>query len=123
MSDLPIACTLDAAEMLQRGAEISALGRDGLEAVERGEGSVTLRFRPDPSVRERVEAIVAAESRCCAFLDFSIAEVEGATLLMIAGPEGAEPALHDLAALFSAEAAPVRVNPSPCRSPAGCVCR
>jgi len=94
--------------MLQRGAEIRALGRDGLEAVERGERSVTLRFRPNPSVRERVEAIVAAESRCCAFLDFSIGEVEHATLLTIGAPEGAEPALHDLAALFSVDAAPVR---------------
>jgi hypothetical protein len=87
--------------MPQRGAEIRALGRDGLEAVDRGERSVTLRFRPDPSIRERVQAIVAAESRCCAFLDFSLTEVEGATVLTIAAPEGAEPALHDLAGLFA----------------------
>jgi hypothetical protein len=101
LTDLPIACTLEPAEMPQRGAEIRALGRDGLEAAERGEGSVTLRFRPDPSIRERVEAIVAAESKCCAFLGFSLTEAEQATVLTITAPEGAEAALHDLAGLFS----------------------
>jgi hypothetical protein len=98
---LPIACTLDPAQMPQRGDEIRALGRDGLEAVERGELSVTLHFRRDPSIRARVEAIVAAESRCCAFLDFTVTEAEDATVLTIAAPEGAQPALHDLADLFS----------------------
>jgi hypothetical protein len=104
----PIACTLDPAEMPARGDEIRALGRDGLEAVERGELSVTLQFRPDPAIRERVERIVAAESRCCAFLDFTLAADRAATLLTIAAREGAGPAVHDLADLFSADAGPAR---------------
>jgi hypothetical protein len=109
MTELPIACTLERAEMPQRAAEIRALGRDGLVAVERGKRSVTLRFRPDPAVRERLEAIVAAESRCCAFLDFGLAaEAEGGSVLTIAAPEGAEPALHEFADLFSAGAAGAR---------------
>jgi hypothetical protein len=98
---LPIACALDPEQMPRRGEEIRALGRDGLEAVERGERRVTLRFRPDPSIRARVEAIAAAESRCCAFLDFTVTGAEDATVLTIAAPEGAEPALHELAALFA----------------------
>jgi hypothetical protein len=104
MTDLPIACTLDSAEMPRRGAEIRAIGRDGLQAVERNERSVTLRFRPGPSIRERVEAIVAAESSCCAFLDFKIARVEDATAVTIVAPEGGEAAMHQLADLFAADA-------------------
>jgi hypothetical protein len=104
MTDLPIACTLDSAEMPGRGAEIRALGRDGLQAVERNERRVTLRFRPGPSIRERVEAIVAAESSCCAFLDFKIARVEDATAVTIVAPEGGEAAMHQLADLFAADA-------------------
>jgi hypothetical protein len=100
----PIACTLDPAQMSQRGDEIRALGRDGLEAVERGELSVTLHFRRDPSIRARMEAIVAAESRCCAFLDFKIAREEDATALTIVAPEGGEAAMHQLADLFCADA-------------------
>jgi hypothetical protein len=99
---LPIACTLDPDQMPQRGEEIRALGRDGLVAVEREERSVTLRFRPDPSIRARVEAIAAAESRCCAFLDFTVTQAEDATVLTIAAPEGAEPTLRDLTGLFAA---------------------
>jgi hypothetical protein len=103
----PVACTLDPTLMPQRRDEIRALGRDGLEAVERGERHVTLRFRPGPAIRERLECIVAAESRCCAFLEFTLAEADEATVLTIAAPQGAEPALHELAGLFSADT-PVR---------------
>jgi hypothetical protein len=101
---LPIACTLDPAQMPQRGDEIRALGRDGLDAVERGERHVTLRFRPDTEIRARVEDIVAAESRCCAFLDFEIAREDHATVVTIVAPEGGEAAVHQLADLFSADA-------------------
>jgi hypothetical protein len=98
----PVACTLDPAQMPQRGDEIRALGRDGLVAVERGERHVTLRFRPDPAIRERVEDIVAAESSCCAFLDFTLAATDDATVLTIAAPDGGEATLHQLADLFVA---------------------
>lgn len=100
-SSPPMACTLDPAQMPQRGDEIRALGRDGLRAVERAERQVTLRFRPDPAIRERVESIVAAESSCCAFLDFRLTHEQDATVLAIAAPEGGEPAMHGLADLFA----------------------
>jgi hypothetical protein len=100
----PIACTLEPADMPARAAEIRALGRDGLEAVERDELSVTLRFRPGRAIHERVERVVAAESRCCAFFDFTLAEREEATVLTIAAEKGAESAVHDLADLFTADA-------------------
>lgn len=101
MTTPPIACTLDPAEMPQRGEEIRALGRDGLLAVERHERRVTLRFRPDAAIRLRVESIAAAESRCCAFLDFTITRAGDATVLTIEAPEGGEPAMHELAGLFA----------------------
>ena len=101
---LPIACTLAPAEMPQRSDEIRALGRDGLEALERRDRSVTLRFRPGPAIRRRVEGIVAAESRCCAFLDFTIADEDGATAVTIVAPEGGEPAMRQLADIFAADA-------------------
>jgi hypothetical protein len=98
----PVACTLNPAEIPQRGDQIRALGRDGLEAMERGERQVTLRFRPDPALRERLEGIVAAESRCCAFLHFTLADANDATVLTIASPEGGEESMRELAGLFAA---------------------
>ena len=99
----PVACTLDPALMPWRGDGVRALGQDGLVSIDRQERDVTLRFRPDAAIRQRVASIVAAESKCCAFLDFAITDDQDATILKIAAPEGAEQAVHELADLFSAD--------------------
>lgn len=104
MTEIPIACTLDAAQMKVRGEDIRALGRDGLLAVERGERTVTLRFRSEPGIRGRVESIVAAESKCCSFLGFTLSCEGRATTVTIVAPKGGEPVMHELADLFAADA-------------------
>jgi hypothetical protein len=53
-------------------------------------------------MRRRIDEIVEAESRCCAFLDFRVEEAGDATLLTISAPGGGEPALSEFAALFTA---------------------
>jgi hypothetical protein len=97
----PIACTLGAAELPRRAAEIQALGLDGLLALERGDRQAVLRFRRDPGIRDRIDALVAAESRCCAFLGFDVAEERRATVLTITAPPGGEAVLSGLADLFA----------------------
>jgi MerR family copper efflux transcriptional regulator len=97
-----IACTLAPGEMPRRGEEIRSLGRDGLRSVVRAERRVTLRFGAGPEIRRRVEEIAAAESRCCAFLGFTVADEDDATVLTIDAPEGGEPVMHELAGLFEA---------------------
>ena len=104
MTEIPIACTLDAAQMEARGEEIRALGRAAVTGFEGGEKRVTLRFRSDPAICERLATIVAAEAKCCAFLDFTLADDEDATVLTIDAPEGGEPMMHELANLFAANA-------------------
>lgn len=98
---LPIACTLSPAEMPRRAEQIRAVGRDGLIGADRGGRGAVLRFRPE--VRARVEEIVAAESACCAFLDFDLTEEDGAIVLRIAAPEGGDPAAQLLADLFATD--------------------
>jgi hypothetical protein len=98
----PIACTLSSAEMPQRAADIRALGRDALLAVERFERRALLRFRPDRATRARVEQIVAAESECCGFMDFELSVTDAAIVLEVAAPPGGESAVHLLADLFAA---------------------
>jgi hypothetical protein len=95
-----IACTLSPSDMPKRAADIRALGRDALLGVERRERRALLRFRPDPAVRARLEEIVAAESKCCAFLDFDLAAGDDALELTLAAPAGGEPALYELADMF-----------------------
>jgi hypothetical protein len=101
MSDTsPIACTLSASELPGREAELRALGSDGLVDVRREAGRVVLRFRPDPEIRARVEAIVAAESECCAFLDFRVEHEDAATVLTISAPNGGAEVVHELAVML-----------------------
>jgi hypothetical protein len=95
--ETPIACTLSADRRAARLAEIDALGRDALIGASDG----TLRLRNDPAVRARLVAIVAAESRCCPFLDLELSQ-EGAELrLAISAAAGAEPVARELAAAFA----------------------
>jgi hypothetical protein len=99
--DAPIACSLNADELPERLGEVRALGRD-VRAVD---ADGTLRFGAEPATRERLEAIVAAESVCCPFLSFDLRERDGELLLTIAAPEGAEPMVRELIAAFSGAAA------------------
>ena len=88
-----MACTLSAADMEARLTELRALAEDGLVSNVMSGGSAVLRFRPDPAIRRRVEAAVAAESECCPFLDFDLEHGEDATALTITAPDGAAEAL------------------------------
>ena len=96
-SNTPIACTLSAAALSARLAEMNRLGRDALLSVD---GAGTLRFRADTETRARLEAIVAAEAECCPFLDMDVREEDGALVLEIRAPQEAEPVVADLVSAF-----------------------
>jgi len=99
---LPIACTLGAADLTVRSEEIRALGRDGLlDVAVEDDGRVVLRFRGNSAIRERVEALVAAERECCAFLDFRVEHGPDAIVLTISAPDGGAEMLHEFALTFA----------------------
>jgi hypothetical protein len=100
--EVPVACTLSADELPARRQQIRSLGKDGLLSVEHDARRAILRFRSSAQMRRRIDEIVEAESRCCAFLDFRVEEDGGATLLTISAHGGGEPALSEFAALFTA---------------------
>lgn len=99
----PIACTLSAAELPGRLAEMRAIGATSLEHVERTDTTAELRFRAAVDTLARLAAIVAAESRCCAFLTFDLRERDDAIVLRIASPaeEAARLMLDELADAFA----------------------
>ena len=104
--DTPLACSLTAAELPQRLRQMAALGHDALLDHHTDGTHATLRFAASAGIRERVEAIAAAESRCCAFLTLRVADEPGAVVLTIDAPEGAEPVLSELVEAVAAD--PVR---------------
>jgi hypothetical protein len=103
-TDLPIACSLSAADRSSRLAEMSAIGRSALRGAETTARHARLRFRAGSGTRARLAAIVVAEAECCAFLDMTLREKTEVIELTINAPAGAEPALEELVAAFSGQA-------------------
>jgi hypothetical protein len=100
---LAIACSLSAAEMPARLADIAALGREALTGAEISEGRATLRLAAGAGVRHRLDAIVQAESACCAFLDFSLDQTGDEIVVQIGAPAEAQLVLAEFVESFSAE--------------------
>ena len=98
--DHPIACSLSAPDLRARLEQMAALGSDALRGSELSGNRAQLRFADGDGVRARVEAIVAAEAECCAFLQMAVASRGDAVVLTIEAPAGTEPVLAKLVAAF-----------------------
>jgi hypothetical protein len=98
---LPIACSLGAADLERRLAELRALGSDGLVSVSQAPGRAVLTFRPGAEIRERVPSAAAAEAECCAFLDFRVEQHGEATVLTVSAPDGGAEVVGELVAALA----------------------
>ena len=96
MPDVPIACTLTPDGMTARLALIEALSADGLLDRCPTATGLRIRLRDTPEIERRTRELVAAESRCCAFLDFELGRDGGELVLDISGPEDARPVIEML---------------------------
>lgn len=94
MSDLPIACTLPRDGLAARLALIDALANDGLLDRTPTAAGMRVRLRDTPDIEQRTRALVAAESACCAFLDFDLDRLDGDLVLDISGPDAARPVIE-----------------------------
>lgn len=103
-TNLPIACSLSAAEMPARLAEMAAIGRTALLSVEPGGLSTTLHFRAKETISERLEAIIAAEGECCAFLELTLRHEPETVTLTITAPAGAELVVDELVTALTNQA-------------------
>lgn len=101
----PIACSLSAGGTKQRLAQMAEVGATSLRTVEGTPDRPVLSFAADETTKERIEAIVAAESSCCAFLEFDLQHDADRLRLTITGPEQASPLLEDMVAAFKGTAA------------------
>ena len=102
VTELPLACSLDGAELPRRLADMAAVGRTDLVAADVDGRQAALSFKP--GARERLAAIVAAEAECCPFFDMTLEDRPDGVRLAIDAPPGAEPLLADLVGAFSAAA-------------------
>jgi len=107
-AELPIACSLTASELPKRLADIAALGNDALVDAHHQGTRAELRFAVGTGVRERVDAIVAAESQCCAFRTMRVTDAPDNVVLSIDAPSGAELVLQEMVAAFRGQPHAVR---------------
>jgi hypothetical protein len=104
MTELPIACSLDAGDLETRQAELAAIGRRSLLSVGRADGApVVLAFKSDAETKAELERIVAAEAACCAFLELTITTGDSLQLT-IDGPEDAGPIVDELVSAIASGA-------------------
>jgi hypothetical protein len=96
----PIACSLGPDDLTERLDRIASVGRESLVSAELRGGRAVLRFAPD--ARPALDDIVAAEARCCAFLEMHLHDDRDALVLTIDPPAGAEPVVEELVAAFAA---------------------
>jgi hypothetical protein len=89
--------------MPERLAEIRSIGQSALTSATTEGPRAVLRFQPTAEIRERLEAIVVAESTCCAFLAFDLAYDSHELALTIEAPTGAEPVMTELVDAFRGE--------------------
>lgn len=100
MSDLswvPEACTLPTAEQVPRAEEFRELFvRERPVPARPSPGLLRLAF--GAAAEAAVRDLIARESACCAFFDFTVTVRDGGVVLDIAVPAAYEPVLDALAA-------------------------
>jgi hypothetical protein len=95
-SDPPIACRLRAGEYLDRTHQLAALAARALRGRERIAGGERLTFAHTREIERELQAMIAAESSCCAFLQMQLGRNGQGLMLEITGPEGTEPIIAEL---------------------------
>ena len=90
MSDLPIACTLDAAAIKTRRDGLLAQLSSSAKRCEQLPNGLRLEFAASSETLALIGEAIDAERRCCRFLTFqlTITEDEGPVILELTGPAG-----------------------------------
>jgi hypothetical protein len=87
MTQVPIACSLDASELVDRTNGFRALAAKHLVRSTRTPSGATLEFRESAgAVEAAVTELVRAEKACCPFFEFALTSQDGLVRLEIAAP-------------------------------------
>ena len=89
--ELPVACSLTAAEQGERADEFRELARRALLSRQREPGRVVLSFRA--GVEGQLEDLARRERECCPFLEISVERGDDVVALSIGAARDADAAL------------------------------
>jgi uroporphyrinogen-III synthase len=96
VSDIPIACSLDAADLADRTEEVRRLAARALIGRERTREGQLLRFRDSGDTEAELRDVVAREKACCPFFEFALERGDGELRLEVTAPEAAQPLIDSL---------------------------
>ena len=96
---IPIACSLDHADLPERGRQMAQLGQT-LTSVRAAGSRARLRFPREQ--RAELESFVVAESSCCPFFAFDQTDRGDEIELAVSAPKDGEWAVRGLVAGFVA---------------------
>jgi hypothetical protein len=91
--ELPLACSLDPAELDERKKLMRSIAAAGVEGVEKSDTALSIRFRRSSDLKASLERLIALEGECCPFLEFQLSEEDGALTLAVEAPGGPATAL------------------------------
>lgn len=98
---VPIACTLDAGALGERGEEWRALVASSVVRVESDASSVRLVLRDSDAALLAAASLGAREKECCAFFDVAIEIQPHGRALRLSAPDGAREVLAAFAELIT----------------------
>jgi hypothetical protein len=107
MTDVPIACTLDAGDLPDRIAEWQAFYRSSVTAADLGAGTLRLLLDPSESTLSAAASLSQRETQCCAFFDFSISLEAEQRWLTVTVPAGADETLSSFADMLRSQTGPL----------------
>jgi hypothetical protein len=94
MESLPIVCTLSAADQAARAAAARTIASEWMLGAQITDRGASMRFRAE--AESDLRELIAAESKCCEFLDFELRAETPGLRLTVEGPEGARPIILEL---------------------------
>lgn len=93
LEGLPIACTLNPDAGREQLARWQQFDADYALARNAQPGQLTVHYASNDDSRNRLRALVAAESHCCSFVDWSIDDTHHDLRLIVRGSDDAIAAL------------------------------
>jgi hypothetical protein len=103
-TELPIACTLGAADGAARLRRWAALVDRFPPRAERSGNQLGIRWRLDAPGARELQGLAAAERECCSFVTWSVGHDGADTLLLITAPADRPEVLAAVASLFARQA-------------------
>ncbi len=98
---LPVACRLNPGDGAERMRRWKALARAGHAALLRDGHRLTVTYLAAPGVTDELEALAAAERRCCGFVTWTVSCEPGRAVLAVAADPDRPADIDAVAPLFA----------------------